>query len=179
MELDALQTPRHDAPTRRAPLQVRLFGRVLKFLLGHRVPLGPNRIVLIRGRKSGVLRPTPIAVLRVGGRLFVWAPWGEVNWVRNLRAARRATIIERSGQEDVMATELDAPQRVEFFRDILAPYARRIPFGLVFARLIDGVDLKHPVEIAKDRRVFELHPIQSQVFDTRSRMVSPRRRSSR
>jgi len=124
------------------------------------VPLGPNRIVLIRGRKSGVLRPTPIAVLRVGGRLFVWAPWGEVNWVRNLRAARRATIIERSSQEDVTATELDAPQRVEFFRDILAPYARRIPFGFVFARLIDGVDLNHPLKIAKDRRVFELHPIQ-------------------
>jgi deazaflavin-dependent oxidoreductase (nitroreductase family) len=155
MELEALQTPRDDTPTRRAPLQVQLFGRILKFLLGHRVPLGPNRIVLIRGRKSGVLRPTPIAVLRVGGRLFVWAPWGEVNWVRNLRAARRATIVERSGQEDVTATELDAPQRVEFFRDILAPYARRIPL-----RLIDGVDLKHPVEIAKDRRVFELHPIQ-------------------
>jgi deazaflavin-dependent oxidoreductase (nitroreductase family) len=160
MELEALRTPRDDTPTRRAPLRVQLFGRILKFLLGHRVPLGPNRIVLIRGRKSGVLRPTPIAVLRVGGRMFVWAPWGEVNWVRNLRAARRATIMERSGQEDVTATELDAPQRVEFFRDILAPYARRIPLGFMFVRLIDGVDLKHPVEIAKDRRVFELHPIQ-------------------
>ena len=47
----------------------------------------------------------------------------------------------------------------EFFRDILAPNARRIPFGFLFVRLIDGVDLNHPEEIAPDRRVFELHPI--------------------
>lgn len=158
MEGDALQKSQSHTPTRRAPMTVRLFGRVLKFLLLHRVPLGPNRIVLIRGRKSGLPRPTPIAVIRVDGRLFVWAPWGEVNWVRNLRDAQRATIVERSGQQEVTSTELDASQRIEFFRDILAPTARRVPFGFLFARLIDGVDLNRPVEIARDRRVFELHP---------------------
>jgi deazaflavin-dependent oxidoreductase (nitroreductase family) len=158
MERDASQPSCRDTPHLGVPLNVRLFGPILKFLLKARVPLGPNRLVVIRGRKSGVLRPTPIAVIRVDGRLFVWAPWGEVNWVRNLRAAGRATIIERSGQEEVTATELDARQRVEFFRDILAPNARRIPFGFVFVRLIDGVDLNHPAKIAQDRRVFELHP---------------------
>jgi F420H(2)-dependent quinone reductase len=160
MELHALHTPRSDTPTMRAPLRVRLFGRVLRFLLEHRVPLGPNRIVLIRGRRSRLLRPTPIAVLRVDSRRFVWAPWGEVNWVRNLRAARHAIVIEHRGREEVSATELDEPQRVEFFRDILAAYARRIPFGFLFVRLVDGVDLNHPAEVAQDRRVFELHPIQ-------------------
>jgi deazaflavin-dependent oxidoreductase (nitroreductase family) len=159
MELDPLQPSRIDTPNLRVPLTVRLFGPILKFLLEAPVPLGPNRLVVIRGRKSGVLRRTPIAVLRVDGRRFVWAPWGEVNWVRNLRAAQRATIIERNGQDEVMATELDAPQRVEFFRDILAPNARRIPFGFLFVRLMDGVDLSHPVEVAEDRRVFELHPL--------------------
>jgi deazaflavin-dependent oxidoreductase (nitroreductase family) len=158
MEPGTSQPSRRATPDLGVPLTVRLFGPILKFLLETRLPLGPNRLVVIRGRKSGILRPTPIAVLRVDGRVFVWAPWGEVNWVRNLRVAGRATIIERSGQEEVTATELDVPQRVEFFRDILAPYARHIPFGFIFVRLIDGVDLNHPVEIAQDRRVFELHP---------------------
>ena len=107
-----MQPSRTDTPNLRVPLTVRLFGPILKFLLEARVPLGPNRLVVIRGRKSGELRRTPIAVLRVDGRRFVWAPWGEVNWVRNLRAAGRATIIERNGQDEVMATELDAPHRV-------------------------------------------------------------------
>jgi deazaflavin-dependent oxidoreductase (nitroreductase family) len=160
MERHALQPRRSDTGNLRVPLHVRLFGAILQFLLEHRVPLGPNRIVLIRGRKSGLIRPAPIAVLKVDGRRFVWAPWGEVHWVRNLRAAGRATIIEGRDREEVMATELDAQQRLEFFRDILAPYARRIPFGFVFVRLVDGVDLNHPEEIARDRRVFELHPIR-------------------
>jgi deazaflavin-dependent oxidoreductase (nitroreductase family) len=155
MESHAVRTPRSE--TLRAPFYVRLFSQILKFLMEHGVPLGPNRVVLIRGRTSGQVRPTPIAVLRVEGRRFVWAPWGEVNWVRNLRAAGRATIVERHDREDVTATELDAAQRVEFFRDILAPYARRLPFGFLFVRLIDGVDLSHPAEVAQDRRVFELY----------------------
>jgi deazaflavin-dependent oxidoreductase (nitroreductase family) len=158
MEHHALQTPRSDIPTARAPLHVRLFGQVLKFLLEHRVPLGPNRIVLIRGRKSGLLRPTPIAVLKGDGRRFVWAPWGEVNWVRNLRAAGRATITVRRRKEEVTAIELDASERVAFFRDTLAPLARSIPFGVAFIRIVDGVDLNHPLAAAEGRRVFELHP---------------------
>jgi len=161
MQLQALQTTRSTAtPNLHVPRHVRLFGPVLKLLLQARVPLGPNRIVLIRGRKSGVIRPTPIAVLKVDGRRFIWAPWGEVQWVRNLRAAGEATIVEGGRHELVTATELDPQQRVEFFRDILAPFARRIPLGLgcPFVRLIDGVDLNHPVEAAEDRRVFELRP---------------------
>ena len=160
MELHALQTSRpNTTPNLHVPRYVKVVGPLLRFLLQARVPLGPNRIVLIRGRKTGVIRPTPIAVLKVDGRRFIWAPWGEVQWVRNLRAAGEATIIEGGRPQPVTATELDAQQRVEFFRDILAPFARRIPLGLgfPFVRLIDGVDLNHPVEEAQDRRVFELH----------------------
>jgi hypothetical protein len=144
-------------PVARVPLQVRLFSPILKFLLRARVPLGYNRLVTIRGRTSGVPRTAAIAVLEVAGRRWVWAPWGEVNWVRNLRAAGRATIAMPGRHEEVRATELDAVERVTFFRDVLGPFARRIPFGYVFVRLVDGVDLRDPVTAAHGRRVFELH----------------------
>jgi hypothetical protein len=87
----------------------------------------------------------------------VWSPWGEVQWVRNLRAAGRATITVRRRQEEVAATELDAAQRVAFFRDVLGPLARSIPLGPTFIRVVDGVDLDDPVEAAKGCPVFELH----------------------
>ncbi len=143
-----------------APRRVLFFGSILKFLLVHGVPLGPNRLVTIRGRKSGLPRTTPLAVIRASGRRWVWAPWGEVQWVRNLRAAGSATITTRHRTEEVRATELDPAQRVEFFRDFLGPAARSIPGGALFIRLVDGVDLNHPVAAAKGRRVFELHPIR-------------------
>src|SRR6266487_6057763 len=86
-------------------------------------------------------------------------PGGEVQWVRNLRAACRATITVRRRKEEVSATELDPAQRVGFFRDILGPVARGIPFGVWFIRIADGVDLDYPVEAAEGRPVFELHPL--------------------
>jgi hypothetical protein len=101
-----------------------------------------------------------VAVIEVGGGRWIWAPWGEVQWVRNLRAAGRATITVRRRQEEVRATELDPTQRVGYFRDVLGPLARSIPFGAWFIRIIDGVDLDDPVEAANGRVVFELHPLQ-------------------
>ena len=126
-------------------------------------PLGPNRLLTVRGRSSGMPRTTPLAVIEDAGRRWVWAPWGEVNWVRNLRAAGEATIRVGGRQDEVRAVELDPAQRVAFFRDVLGPLARRIPFGASFIRIVDGVDLDDPVEAARGRPVFEL---------TRDRSVS-------
>ena len=141
------------------PAHVAIFSRILKRLVAAGVPLGYNRIVTIRGRKSGEPRDVALAVIEVSGRRWVWAPWGEVNWVRNLRAAGRATIVDRGEDVEVSAVELDPAQRVAFFRDILGPLARRIPFGVWFVRIVDGVDLNDPVEAARGRVAFELQPI--------------------
>ncbi|MFI5199272.1 MAG: nitroreductase family deazaflavin-dependent oxidoreductase [Candidatus Limnocylindrales bacterium] len=145
----------------RVPRRVTLFSPILKFLLTHGVPLGPNGLITIRGRTSGLPRTTPLAVVEFSGRRFVWAPWGEVQWVRNLRAAGRATITHHGRKEDVQATELDPTERIAFFRDTLGPLAHSIPFGVQFMRFVDGVDINHPLEAAKGRRVFELHPLEA------------------
>jgi deazaflavin-dependent oxidoreductase (nitroreductase family) len=143
----------------RIPRSVSIFSPLLKLLLAAGVPLGYNRLVTIRGRKSGLPRTTPIAVIETSGRRWIWAPWGEVHWVRNLRASGHATITRQGRNEEVSATELDSEQRLAFFRDILGPFARSIPFGVSFVRIVDGVDLNDPVEAAEGRRVFELHPV--------------------
>ena len=100
---------------------------------------------------------TPLAIIEVSGRRWVWAPWGEVHWVRNLRVAGGATITVRRRNEDVRATELDPTERVGFFRDVLGPLARSIPFGKSLIRIVDGVDLDDPMGAAEGRVVFELH----------------------
>ena len=143
----------------RAPRMISVFNPIARFLLAARVPLGFNGLITIRGRTSGQPRTTPVAIITVSGRRWVWAPWGDVHWVRNLRAAGRATITVRGRKEEVSATELDPAQRVTFFRDVMGPVARRIPFGFLFIRIVDGVDLRHPGAAADGRRVFELHPL--------------------
>ena len=143
-----------------APRWVTLWSPIAKSLLAAGVPLGPNGLVTIRGRKSGLPRTTPVAIIEVSGRRWIWAPWGEVQWVRNLRAAGRATITVRGRKEEVTATELDPAQRVAFFRDTLGPLARSIPLGVWFIRTVDQVDVNDPVRAAEGRVVFELHPLQ-------------------
>jgi len=139
---------------------MRFYNRIAKFLLRARVPLAANQLVTIRGRTSGLPRTTPLAVIEQSGRRWVWGPWGEVEWVLNLRAARRATVTVRGRPVDVRATELEPAQRVAFFRDVLGPLARKVPFGVSFIRIVDGVDLNDPVRAADGRSVFELHPAE-------------------
>jgi deazaflavin-dependent oxidoreductase (nitroreductase family) len=122
--------------------------------------MGFNGLLTTPGRKSGLPRTTPLAIIEVAGRRWVWSPWGEVQWVRNLRAASRATITVRRRTIEVRATELDLTQRVGFFRDVLGPLARSIPFGVWFIRVADQVDLNRPLEAAEGRPVFELHPLR-------------------
>ena len=161
MNPSAPPTIRSGATPRAAnlPLHVRLFGPVLKAMLVAGIPLGPNRLVAIPGRTSGRPRTVPIAIVKDGDRRWVWAPWGDVHWVQNLRAAGRATIAERGRTDEFTATELTELERARFFRDILRHYADGVPLGYWLVRIVDGVDLNHPDDIAVDRRVFELHSL--------------------
>jgi deazaflavin-dependent oxidoreductase (nitroreductase family) len=157
----AARQPSWPTPHGRIPRWLPLFNRLTRFLLAAGIPMGPNALVTIRGRKSGQPRTTPMAVIEVSGRRWIWAPSGEVQWVRNLRAAGRATITARHRDEEVTAVELDPAQRVGFFRDTLGPFAREMPLGLglQFYRLVDRIDLNRPLEAATGRAVFELHTV--------------------
>lgn len=140
----------------KVPWFMPLFNKLATPLLRTRLPMGPSGLLTVPGRKTGLPRTTPVAVIDWQGHKWVWAPWGEVDWVKNLRAAGRATLTKRNSSRQVQARELDEPQRRAFFRDVMQAQARRFPGGWWFFRLADGVDLHHPDEIARDRRVFEL-----------------------
>ena len=94
---------------------VPFFNMFARRLLRAGTPMGPNALVTIRGRTSGLPRTTPLAIVEHAGRRWIWAPFGEVDWVRNLRAAGEATITVGRRTEEVTAIELDPAERVVFF----------------------------------------------------------------
>jgi deazaflavin-dependent oxidoreductase (nitroreductase family) len=145
------------------PSWVPFFNYVAKPLLAAGVPIGPDVLLTIRGRKSGLPRTTPVTIAENYGRRGLISPFGEVNWVRNLRAAGRATITVGRRKEEVTAIELGPTEAAEFIRDVLAPHARRTWLGLWFVRNIDKIDIDNPVEAAVGRPVFELHPAEGMV----------------
>jgi len=143
---------------RHPPRGISAFNAIAKPLLSAGMPMGFNGLLTVPGRRSGTPRTTPLAIIEDRGRRWVWSPWGEVNWVRNLRAAGLATITVRGRQHEVRARELDPDQRVAFFRETLEPVARRMRGGVQFLRILDGVDVTHPETAAEGKVVFELLP---------------------
>jgi deazaflavin-dependent oxidoreductase (nitroreductase family) len=46
-----------------------------------------SRVLQVRGRRSGLVRETPVNLLELDGAAYLVAPRGETEWVRNLRVA--------------------------------------------------------------------------------------------
>src|SRR2546428_7951252 len=89
MMMPAQQIDRsHGKP--RVPFFVPLFNPIARRMLRGGVPLGPNALLTVRGRSSGVDRTTPVAVVAIGGPPRGVATIGDVKRARDLRAARPA-----------------------------------------------------------------------------------------
>lgn len=144
-------------PTR-APGFVGVLNPIAERLLRAGPWLGPNALITIKGRKTGEPRTTPIALISIDGRRWVVGTFGDTNWVRNLRAAGRATITVGRVQSEVKASELDLQQRATFFQDVLGPYARKFLIGPLLLFILGAREiLDDPVAAARRRPVFELH----------------------
>ena len=144
-----------------APALVRYSNPLTRRLLRIGVPMGPNLLLTVRGRVTGQPRTAPVAVVEVDGRRWIVGAYGEVQWVRNLRAAGEADIEVRGRREHVIAVALDRDEATAFFRDVLQPYVRSFPLlGRVFGRLLFGLVapeiLTDPARAAELRPVFEL-----------------------
>jgi deazaflavin-dependent oxidoreductase (nitroreductase family) len=74
------------------------------------LPMGPNVLLTVRGRKTGQPRTFPVAILKSDGREYLFSAFGEVSWVHNLRAAGSATIHHGRRTRTVTATELAPPE---------------------------------------------------------------------
>jgi deazaflavin-dependent oxidoreductase (nitroreductase family) len=93
------------------------------------LPMGPNVLMSVRGRKSGELRTFPVAMLEAEGRQFLFSPFGEVNWVHNLRAAGTATIQHGRRQQHVLAVEIAAEEAARVLETGLRPVLKTPLFG--------------------------------------------------
>jgi deazaflavin-dependent oxidoreductase (nitroreductase family) len=145
----------------KAPSFIGLFNPLAQRLLRVGRVMGPNALITIRGRKSGVARTTPVALVELDGRRWVIGTFGDTNWVRNLRAAGEATLTVGKRVERVKAEELSPVGATEFFRDRLAPYVRRIPLGRVLLGVLGAREiLDDPAAAAAKRPVFELHAVR-------------------
>jgi hypothetical protein len=106
-------------------------------------------------------------MLQFGDRRFVQASFGDVNWVRNLRASGQAVVTKGRHADVVDAVELAPEAAGAIMREALAPYERsrllhavvgpttRPPIGILH---YFGVRVDEYVADAFRHPVFELLP---------------------
>src|SRR5690349_13368233 len=141
----------------RIPGFVGFFDPLARRLLHAGVPLGPNALLTVAGRKTGQPRTTPVALIEVGGRRWLCGTFGETNWVRNLRVAGRATLAVGGRLEEITATELSRAETATFFAEVLGPYVRSLRIGRFLLGSLGARDiLDDPQGAAAHRPVFEL-----------------------
>ncbi len=142
---------------RRVPGWITFFNHLAKPLMRLGLPMGPDVMLTVPGRKTGLPRSTPVAIAEIGGRHWLIAPFGETDWVRNLRAAGRGKVTSGRRRYDVTARELDENEALAFFRDVVEPYVRTRPFVRWLVRYVDGIP-DDPKRAAETNIVFEVRP---------------------
>lgn len=75
-----------------------------------RVGLAPKTTCLltVAGRRSGEPRSTPVSLVEDAGQRWLVAPYGEVGWVLNARAAGQVALSRGRRSETLRIVELDA-----------------------------------------------------------------------
>jgi deazaflavin-dependent oxidoreductase (nitroreductase family) len=122
------------------------FTRVVNPVISRLRTGGVEQLTVI-GRRTGRLRHVPVIPVRVGRRRYLVSPFGETEWVRNLRAAGRGELHGHGSRESFVANEVPVDQRIE----VINAY-RRVVGGSVercFRSLPDPGD--HPVFIIEQR----------------------------
>jgi deazaflavin-dependent oxidoreductase (nitroreductase family) len=122
-----------------------------------RLGLGaPYRHVLtVRGRKTGRPYSIPVDVVEFGGDKWLVAPYGVVNWVRNVRASGEVTLTRGSHSDRFRVEEVGVPEAVLVLRNYLSEVPVTRPY---FDAAPDSPDEAIAAELPK-HPVFRLIPL--------------------
>jgi deazaflavin-dependent oxidoreductase (nitroreductase family) len=153
-----MNTPQAAAP-RRIPSIVNFFNPMVRRLLAIGLPMGPNVLMTVRGRKSGLPYSFPVAILETDGRQFLFSPFGEVNWVHNLRASGEAIIRRGRTNHRMTAVELEPDVAAPILEAGMKPVLGAPMFGSMIAGWY-GLDrnstTENYLEAARQHPGFEL-----------------------
>lgn len=97
----------------------RIGDALITTLLRAGVKIGTTSLLTVRGRKSGQPHTVPVTLVEQDGQRWLVAPYGVVQWVRNIRAAGTATLTRGRRSEVISVTELPAREAAPVLKQYL------------------------------------------------------------
>jgi deazaflavin-dependent oxidoreductase (nitroreductase family) len=144
-----VETKSRSTSSESVPFWISAMNPLVRGMLRLGAPMDPMILLTVRGRKTGRPRTTPVGMFEKDGRRWLFAQFGAVGWVRNLRVAGEAVIRVRRRSERVTAVELSQAETAVVLHDVVAPWLKR-PMGrmagVVGGRPIFNASLDAPVE---------------------------------
>jgi len=127
----------------------RMGDALITTLLRAGVKLGTTSLLTVRGRKSGQPHTVPVTLVEQDGERWLVAPYGAVQWVRNIRAAGTATLTRGRRSEAISVTELEAKEAAPVLKQYLLQVAVVRPYFDVTKdsplEAFEGEAARHPV----------------------------------
>ena len=90
--------------------------------------IGSMSLLTVRGRKSGQPRTVPVLLVEHDGHSFLVAPYGVVQWVRNIRAAGTATLTRGRHSKVISVIELPAQEAAPILKQYLVKATAARPY---------------------------------------------------
>ena len=144
------------AKTFRPTLFLRTSNKIVALLLRAGVNMGNMTLLTVRGRKSGQPRTTPVTLIERDGQRWLVAPYGSVNWVRNLQAVGEATLTRGRHTEQISVAELSAQEAAPILKHTLGitPSFLLAYFDVTADSSLADIEneaLRHPVFLVKSQ----------------------------
>lgn len=127
----------------------RIVDRIITWLL--RFGLAPKSYYLltVQGRRSGLPRSKPVALVEEEDRRWLVAPYGDVDWVLNARAAGKVCLSRGHKSETLLITELPPDKSVPVLKEYVTQYAITQPY----------FEVKSESPVEKFIKEASLHPV--------------------
>ena len=117
------------------PSWLKPMNRVVIALQNRGLAIGTMRILSVPGRKSGVMRSTPVSSLTVANQEYIVGGLTEADWVKNVRVAGWGLLACGRKKARVRLIELPVEERGPILRE----FPRLVPGGVGFFRRIYGL----------------------------------------
>jgi len=104
----------------------RVFDRAFGFLVGLGLGFSHNRLLQVRGRKSGKLYSTPIDLLELNDKKFLVAPRGRTQWVRNAEAAGEISLKKGRNIQQFRLRPLSGSEKLTVLKAYLDRFRREV-----------------------------------------------------
>ena len=97
----------------------RIGNALIMMLLRVGIKIGTTSLLTVRGRKSGQPHTVPVTLVEQDNQRWLVAPYGVVQWVRNIRVAGTATLSSGRRSEIISVTELEAREAAPVLKQYL------------------------------------------------------------